>query len=379
MERLIEKIKDRMAQYNLTSYNIAKNTGIGQSHLSMIFNGKRKIKPAQFYAIIEQIPMPLKAKSNLADEFCRLYFTEERYLSIKYIRELFKQLSDLTSSVEDNKKLMDPQISELGFKDTVYRGSDISLVIAQMLVNEFALGSDAVYAYLPLAGNIETLKNCIDSTVRVYKHNTKLYALVDYLGYPQQGASNIEKLKNLLPLTLSDDTDSYKFYASNVPSDINENYSTPYPYFIAFSGCVIFLSASTDEIMLHSDPEVVKSVRSRCEGRIKHYNKCIESNTDVYSMINEVVKNQGGSDYFCSLEYEPCLAMHFNIDIINDIVYPDLPPQVRESVLSLANERLMQLKCIKKSKRIFNKNSLMDFAKTGIIYELKDYARPLEP
>lgn len=379
MERLLEKLKALMKQYNITNYTVCKKTGIGQSHLSMIFSGKRSIRPAQFYAILNQLPMPIESKNELIDEFRKLYYTNEEYLSLKYIHDMLKQLSDLTANHSDDVPSEEPENPDTNYKDTIYRGTDIPIVIYNLLARDFATGADAVYIYMPSVGNnTKTLKTIITSLARKAKHTTKLITFVDYIGMPKGSIENLETLTRLIPLGLADNTDSYRFYYTNVHSLINENYTTPYPYFIAFSDKIAFVNVSCDEIVLYSDPETVRNVRMRCEGRTKQYKKLMEVNSTVYDMITEVIANQGSADSFCSLEYEPCLVMHFTEELVDNVIRTDLPH--RNMFFALAITRLKQLKNFKKTLRIFNQNSLMDFARTGRVHELApEHARALTP
>ncbi len=343
----------------------------------MIFNGKRSIKPAQFYAIIGQIPMPLSTQNELIDEFCRLYFTEEKYLSIKHLNALFERLSDLTSLSVAHTTLIKPRQSDLTFKDTVYRSEEIPIIAHSLILNDFADGCEYIYAYLPYTGNGGVFKPIFTTHLQSYAHKTKLILLADYPDSKEYVVNNLEMLKNMLPYALSDISEGCRFYYSSVSSVINENYTSPFPFFVAFSSCVVFVNIEQNKIMLQSDPAVVKSVRSHCESCMKRYKRLFAVDSDVFKMIREVTVNQGGADSFLALEYEPCIAKHITDELADAVVPRDLPG--REQVIGLAYERLNQLRQVKKSIRIFNKDSIMEFARTGIIRELEDYSRPLDP
>ena len=376
MKTLVSKIRDIMKESEISSYSLAKITGISEGQLSMIFNNKRRMTADQFNAISENLPIPLNLKKKFIDEFYNSYYSQNDYCSIKQITAMIKQLSDLTVYETGAITLAEPVKLEKNFEDKIYRGTNISLVLEALISNEFAIGDGKIYMYL---GNIEEnniLSSYIDIAVRKYKHKNKLCVIYDFSNRPQETHCNVAILKELLPIALSDHTQSYEFYYENVLTQFNNNYSTPYPYFIVFSGCIVFINSLGDEIMLHSHPNVVKSLLNRCEGRMSGYKKLMELSSTVYSMINEVVSNNGEAQIFYGLEYEPCFAMQLSQQIAMAIVRPEIPePEMMREILTT---RLSQLKNIRSSIQIFNKNSLMEFASTGRIQEFPpEYARNL--
>ncbi|MBR1738508.1 MAG: hypothetical protein IJ736_16130 [Firmicutes bacterium] len=377
MEVIIEKIKKILFDYKISNYTISKNTGISQSMLSMIFNYKRKIQPVHFYSIIEQLPITLSEKDNLIDEFKKAYYSYDEYMSFKYIIDMFKQLSDFT--VSDGIRARQPIMDniETAFDNKIYRGPDISLVINRLFADEFNNANSKIYMYLGFDSENSLLHSCIDSIIKQFEHSTKIVMLIDFINDTENTAYNLKTLKNILPVALSDYSQSYEFYYTNVDSAINNNYLIPYPYFIALSNFVIFINASQDEILLHSHPDTVKNIRARCEGRVVNYTKLMDINSNIFSIVSEIVKNQGDSnDIFCSLEYEPCMSLHFTPELVDSVIPKDAP--LREEVFNVLMLRLKQLKSFKQSIQIFNKDALLNFANTGMIAEYPpEYARPL--
>ncbi|MBR1443007.1 MAG: hypothetical protein IJ583_05675 [Firmicutes bacterium] len=377
MEIIIEKIKKILFDFKISNYTISKNTGISQSMLSMIFNYKRKIQPVHFYAIIEQLPITLGEKNTLIDEFKRSYYSYDEYMSFKYIIDMFKQLSDFTLS--DSIKSKQPVMNDIApsFEDKVYKGSDISLVINRLFANEFKNHNSKIYVYLGFDSDNSLLHTCIDSVIKQYDHSSKIFMLIDFINDSKKTAYNLKTLKNILPVALSDSSQSYEFYYTNTDATINNNYLIPYPYFIALSNYIIFINASQDEILLHSHPETVKNIRARCEGRIVNYTKLMDINSNIFSIVSEIVRNQSNfNDIFCSLEYEPCMSLHFTPELVDSVIPEDAP--FRKEVFDVLMLRLNQLKSFKQSIQVFNKDALLNFANTGMIAEYpSEYARAL--
>lgn len=375
MKNLIKKIRNIMKKSEISGYNLSKLTGISEGQLSLIFNNKRQITSSQFYKIIEVLPISVADKEEMTEDFCKLYYSFNDYTSIKHIYAMIKQLSDLTLYDSKLAELMEPSKLTEPFEDKIYRGANVNLVLSALMSNEFAFGDKYIYFYL---GNNEQsyLLSNIDLIVRSYKHKNKIIVISDFSNEAQESYSNVATLKNLLPIALSDHTQSYEFYYENVPAQLNNSYLTPYPYFIVFSNCIVFINSVGDEIMLHSHPDVVKSMQNRCEGRMLNCKKMMELSSTVYSMIEEVVSNNGETQHFYGLEYEPCFAMQLSPEIAMGIVPTNIEGlDEMKKILSL---RLSQLKNIKKSIQIFDKNSLMEFAATGRIQEFPpEYARNL--
>ena len=184
MKTLVSKIRDIMKESEISSYSLAKITGISEGQLSMIFNNKRRMTADQFNAISENLPIPLDLKKKFIDEFYNSYYSQNDYCSIKQITAMIKQLSDLTVYETGTITLAEPVKLEKNFEDKIYRGTNIGLVLEALISNEFAIGDGKIYMYL---GNIEEnniLSSYIDIAVRKYRHKNKLCVIYDFSNRP---------------------------------------------------------------------------------------------------------------------------------------------------------------------------------------------------
>lgn len=258
--------------------------------------------------------------------------------------------------------------------NTVYSGYNIQPVISQLIINEIKNQSSKAYIYVPM--NKGFLNTYIDSVVKQYKTDIKITLFIDLLNTSDElnDNYNLKIFKNILPLALSY-SDNYDFYYTYVNSIIDESYLTPYPYFIALSDVIIFVSADFNEIMIINDKKAIQKVHEMCEGMLQKYKKLLNISVNVPNIVETLVKNQNDCTTHLCIEYEPCFSMHFTEEMIDAVI----PEEVfmREQLVEVLNIRLTQLKNINTSIQIFNKNSLMEFAKTGIVQEFpKGYSRP---
>lgn len=258
--------------------------------------------------------------------------------------------------------------------NTIYNSFNIQPVISQLIIKELNRDYPHAYAYIPMGKSF--LNTYIDSVIKQYKTDIKIQLFIDLLNTSAKANDNynLKIFKDILPLTLSY-SDNYEFYYTYVNSIIDESYLTPYPYFIALTDAIIFVSADFNEIMIIRDAKVIESVHKLCEGMLQKYKKLLEISTTVPNIVETLVQNQNDCTTHLCIEYEPCFSMHFTEEMINAVIPDDV--LMREQLVGLLKERLSQLKKINKSIQIFNKDSLINFAKTGIIQEFpKGYSRP---
>lgn len=258
----------------------------------------------------------------------------------------------------------------------IYKSLSIQPIISQLLIREMRNENAFAYAYVPT--NNMFINTHIDNVIKQYNANINITFFIDMLSPSADEVSNynLNVLKNILPITLSAQGD-YQFYYTHVNSIIDSSYMSPYPYFIALSDVVIFISADCDEIMLNYEEEVVNSILKHCEGMLQNYKKLMDYERNVPNIVETIVKNQNNNTTHLCIEYEPCLSLYFTKEMVDSVTSKDIP--MRNELLSLLYVRLGQLKKINKSIQIFNKNSLMEFAKTGWVMEFpKEYSRPLD-
>ncbi len=375
MEYIVEKILEILEENKITVYSLAKSSGINQSTLHMILHFKRTMQPKHFYAIIENLPISISLKNELTTLFQMYSLGHCKYSAGTIILDMLKIFSEYTYSNSENTLLnILPRTDSSTNIDTIYSGYNIQPVIGHLIIKEMSRKNPKAYVYIPM--NKAFLNTYIDSIVKQYKTGIKITLFIDLLNTSAETNDNynLKIFKNILPLALSY-SDNYEFYYTYVNSIINESYLTPYPYFIALSDVIIFISADFNEIMIINDKKVTERVNQMCEGMLQKYKKLLEISANVPNIVENLVQNQNDCTTHLCIEYEPCLSMHFTEELIDAVI----PQEVfmREQLVQALNTRLAQLKNINKSIQIFNKKSLMEFAKTGVIQEFpKGYSRP---
>ncbi|MDO4300533.1 MAG: helix-turn-helix transcriptional regulator [Clostridia bacterium] len=375
MEYVIEKILKILEENNITVYSLAKSSGISQSTLHMILHFKRTMQPKHFYTILENLPISRSAKNELKVLFQMYSLGHCKYSANTIILDMLKIFSDYTYGSSESTLLNTPPDTDNTLRlNTIYNNFNIQPVISQLIIKEMKKQSPKAYVYVPMMDAF--LNTYIDSVVKQYKTDIKITLFIDLLNTSAETNDNynLKIFKNILPLALSY-SDNYEFYYTYVNSIIDESYLTPYPYFIALSDVIIFVSADFNEIMLINNRIVTEKVHRLCEGMLQKYKKLLEVSANVPNIVETLVQNQNDCTTHLCIEYEPCFSMHFTEEMINAVIPEGV--FMREQLVGLLNIRLAQLKKINTSIQIFNKNCLMEFAKTGIIQEFpKGYSRP---
>lgn len=376
MEYVIEKILKILEENNITVYSLAKSSGINQSTLHMILHFKRTMQPKHFYAILESLPISRSAKNELTVLFQMYSLGHYKYSANTLILDMLKIFSDYTYGSNESTLLNPPPPNTNNISDisTIYTSFNIQPIISRLIIREMNREISKAYVYVPM--NKPFLNTYIDSVVKQYKTDIKINLFIDLLNTSAETNDNynLQTFKNILPLALSY-SDNYEFYYTYVNSIIDESYLTPYPYFIALSDVIIFVSADFNEIMVISDEKVIEKVHNLCDGMLQKYKKLLEVAANVPNIVETLVQNQNDCKTHLCIEYEPCFSMHFTKEMINAVIPKDV--FMREQLVELLNIRLVQLKKITTSIQIFNKDSLINFAKTGVIQEFpKGYSRP---
>lgn len=375
MEYVVEKILKILEENNISIYSLAKSSGISQSTLHMILHFKRTMQPKHFYAIMENLPISRSSKNELTVLFQMYSLGHCKYSANTIILDMLKIFSDYTYGNNENTLLNTPPDTKNIFNiNTIYNNFNIQPVISQLIIKEMNRQNPKAYVYVPM--NKAFLNTYIDSVVKQYKTDIKIRLFIDLLNTSAETNDNynLKVFKNILPLALSY-SDNYEFYYTYVNSIIDESYLTPYPYFIALSDVIIFVSADFNEIMIISDEKVIEKVHRLCEGMLQKYKKLLEVSSNIPNIIETLVQNQNDCTTHLCIEYEPCFSMHFTEEMINSVIPEGV--FMRKQLVGMLNMRLSQLKKINTSIQIFNKDSLINFAKTGIIQEFpKGYSRP---
>lgn len=374
MDYIIEEILNFLKKNNISVYSLAKSAKISQSTLHMILHFERKMKPKQFYSIMDNLPMSLDLKKELTQRFQQITLGSVKYDANICILDMLKEFSNLTFSQNENKFPPPHNTLSIDTFNAIYKGYSIQSVISRLLINEMAMPKGEIYVYIP--GDNATLNSYIDSIIKQYETDLAIVYIIDFLNSSSESNNNynLKILQNILPLALSS-SDNYNFYYTYVDSIINDSYITPYPYFIALSEKIIWINSSVDEIMVINDKDIAKNLITMCEGKLLKYKKLLDINSDVHSIVNSIVENQGEITTHYCIEYEPCLSMYFTKEMIDAVIPENI--EMREQLLTILFERYEQLNKIEESIQIFNKNSILEFAKTGVIKEFPSgYSRP---
>lgn len=374
MKTVINNILNILSENSISVYSLAKTSGINQSTLHKILHFERTMKPKHFYNIVDNLPISLSDKNILTNRYRKLLLGSERYNTQHYILNMLKNFSN--DSFSPISSLLTPPSVTHNAQETIaiYKGSAMSAYISIALIEEMNRQNPKAYIYIP--GTCSEIWSYIDNTAKLYKTNINITFMIDFINNTTKSKVNLNLkiMQNIMPIALSASA-NYNFYYTYVDAVANDSYMTPYPYFIVTSNKTIWLNNSSDEIMVITDENVTKNLLTYCDGKLTKYKRLLDINSNVHSIVNTLVSNQNNATEHYCIEYEPCLSLYFTKDMIEAVVPKDISS--REQLIQILNIRLTQLKKIKSSIQIFNKNSIMDFAKTGLITEFPSkYSRP---
>lgn len=380
MDYIINRILEILKENNISVYYLSKLTGISNSTLHKILHFERTMKPKHFYAIIDNLPLSLTMEKDLTDRFQQVSLGIDTYSANKYIYEMLKNFSKDSFS-QFNSKLPPPVYTSSAQNTsntvTVYKGAKVGSVINFSLIDE--MNKDNPYAYIYVPGNSDKISAYIDSTINLYETDIKIIFLIDFLNnYSNFNTNyNLQVLRNIIPIMLSP-LHNYSFYYTYVNTIINESYTSPYPYFIVLSDKVILINVNFDEIVVINDTVLAQNYTAICKAKLTKYKKLIEGTSDIVSIVGSIVSDQVQINTHYCIEYEPCLAFYFTKEMICSVVPEDV--NGRDMLIDVLYKRLEQIQNMKNSIQIFNKDSLIQFAETGIINEFpSEFSRPCNP
>ena len=378
MDYIINRINEILDENSISVYYLAKLTGISNSTLHKILHFERTMKPKHFYVIIENLPLSIAMKRELTDRFQQATMGTESYTAYKDIYDMLKNFSN--DSFAPFKNRLSPSGMNPSFKGetvSIYRGKKIGSVINFSLIEEMNTSRPQAYVYVP-AGS-DNILSYIDNTISLYDTDIHITFLIDFVSTSSALSTNynIKVLKNIIPVILQP-LENYSFYYTYVKAAINESYTSPYPYFIALSNKVILINTAFDEIVVINDSSLAANYSSLCKAKLSKYKNLIEKPSDICSIITSIVNGQAHVNTHYCIEYEPCFAFYFTREMIAPMIPENAPG--RDMLIAELNKRYDQLQSMKNSIQIFNKDSLMLFARTGIIREFPDeFSHPCSP
>lgn len=377
MKYIIDKILAVLQENNISMYSFANQTKINKSTMHKLMHMERNLKPKYFYSIIDNLPASNSLKYELTSRYNRLSLGEKRYNANLYIQDMINNLSEMSFTVMKDKLFLPESIKPNHTEPVkVYKGNSVRYIISLLLIDEMHKPNPSACVYLP--GNGTTLKSHIDNVVKLYDTSIRISFLLDVTkgGDDNSENYNLGVLKSILPMAMSF-SNNYSFYYTYVDKLFNDSNLTPYPYFISLSDAVVFLNLKVDEALVINDTPIAKNLRAHCEGKRAGYKKLINTDSDIISIVNNIVDNQPEVTTHCCIEYEPCLAFFYTEEMIESTVPAHMPEPERSQLIHILNIRRGQLENIKKTVQLFNRDSLKEFARTGIIHEFpKAYSRP---
>ncbi len=370
MDYIINTILSILEQNRITIYSFAKTTKISKSTLYKVLHFERTLKPKYFYTIVNNLPLSIEEKEDLTFRYKKIILGEEYYESELHIFNLLKNFLNSSNSLFKNVLLPLPNKQKFPIStDTFYKGDSIKTAINLFLLEEMHNTNPRVYVYAP--GDSSYINTYINNIVLLYNTNIKITFIFDFIR--DKSNCNLKILENIIPLALTAHK-KYDFYYTYVNSILNNNYMTLYPYFIIFSDKILFINSFFNEALAITNAQAVKNISTLCKVKLANYKKLLDV-TNEYNIVNKIeVNSEDITTYHC-IKYEPCFPIYFTKEMLHSIVLNDLPN--KEQLLEILEKKFIQLENCNKSIQIFNKNSLLEFAQTGIINEFPTgYTRP---
>lgn len=357
-EEVLRYIKNIFTENNISIYSIAKITGINRSTLQKALSGNRSLNLRQFKLLIDCLPLSVSDKTFLYEKYEEYTCGNGRVTCNNCILDILNEISNVFESTHYNST---PRINNSSYgAKTIFVGDDIFDYISTAILSKVN-SSDEVCVYLPFTNNF--------FTTAVHKYlvngNTKLKfsILFDFINKQYvNNANNLIILKNIIPLILGYNS-LYQFNYNYSDNDLIDKMATPFPYYIALSDKLILINAKINKIAVINDIDIINMVRDNHFDTIKKASPLVNMELNLESCVSRLMQNQISDDDAYSISYEPCITSfippHYYEQLITD-EYPN-----KADFIQLIYDRLAHIKSINTRYTLFNKDSIIDFAKTG--------------
>ena len=332
----------------------------------------------------ERIPHDLKKLNALIEALClspdeRLelmgYYKIERigsttyqeHLEVKALLESIHCISD--TSIETN------YFHDLKDVSTVQGENNINNVLKCLIEREVSIENG--YLMIIAQPEYQFLFDILPLILR--GHQTPITHLLCLQSLHKRNPSNvynIQCLKTIMPLLISNQNYNPKYYYDELPAHVNS--MTVLPYLIITSKYVFQISYGFQTAILHKDVSIHAAFIEIFKQQEKKAYNLIKTNEDIFHIFNGIYEREKHSfDTIYSIASAPCLANFFEDEVVEQVVRREIP--FREELIQCYIKRRDCL--LKKSIDIyayFSEKGLRDFLATGILAELpKSICNPI--
>lgn len=352
--------KEAIAEQGLTTYGLAKDTGLDRSFIQGFFTGRKKLPYNQFNKIINSTYFSQSQIDELLDKYFEEKFGIDKLNRLKYINSVFTRRRDeeFYEEIPYEKTQITP--------NRLYRGRKSIISLICTVLGDSPRQISTNFSFYDYEINSAIYSICKSGGLNSFFHfvyrqektdNSKLEIVFNSLSYAEIG---------------------YLTHISDEP------YPPSFmPYFILTDKYFIRYDEGVQNAYVMDSPEILSFARDYVDERKKHFSCEIQiAETALESMqIIQSFTASKGHESMVGIDSAIC-ATYLNLETANSIVTPFIKEQPGVIQSLFAHYNLMLGSGVEEKKpalgMIITFEALDDFIGTGRIHSLpEEYARPL--
>lgn len=362
-----EKIIEIMEQSGISTYSLAKVTGINRSTLTKALNDGKRFNLRQIKLILEHLPINIAQKKELYNDFQHAKY-DKNYLAVN---DAILNMFEIINNSLMPKEMKTPNIYININKDiNVYKDMNVFKAIEGIFFEELKKNCDAfVGLYLPFENEkIDTILKSIKVVGDNSNGKNNISMLFGFYSVNEKSElKNLITFNNVLPFVL-DDSDKYKLYY------VYKSYLEPdnlviNPYYIVFKDKLLLINNEIDQMVIVKDKNVIESYRQQHMKNVEDANSLSYSSLSIENTLMNLVNDTISEYTVYAMAYEPCLSCFATLDDYKELIREDYP--LKKDVLKMIELRLKQLTSAPSRFAFFNKDSVEEFIKVGNLIPFK--------
>lgn len=365
-EQLFEALRNVLQENDISVYSLAKITGINRSTLQKAMNGTRSLTFRQFKSLIDALPLSARENEYFYTGFMECSLDGERIKNNRHMLDILNTISETLVSAP--APMVSVKVKYENTKST-YLGNENVKDIASMLVYNELLTSDKpeIRLYVPLSA--EFANNTVTRFVCGCEKPVSVSLLFEFLKSAKYSTTaNLSSLKTIIPMIL-DSRERFKLYYFYADDYIYRSHPTPYPYYIILSDKALMLDAELENAIVISNADIVAAMKCAHDKKTAEASPLQSVQVDLSKNIGILMNNHIMDTDMYAISYGPCISCFVPAQMYSELISDDMPHK-KEFVELVAN-RLTQVTDVPAKYALFNKDSISDFVRQGIIVPFK--------
>lgn len=307
MSKFSEHLEKCMIDSGMTENQLAKISGFNRSYIALMKNGQRVSpdtkKMVKLFEVLNLSPYEY-------DELWRKYIRArlgddiyERNMAVLDFMESFGNISNISMKSSFNLEIPDVK--------TVENKIDVEYLMKAIMEKECEKEDGYVHAIMQADSGV-----FINSLHSIYKKNKNLpiehivcLENSSILEDERNQLYNIQLLKELMPIAILSNSNSYQiyYYYDRVSSHLNM--SSIMPYLIITSSCVLCINTPIDRSILLTDREIHTLYENIFQEQKKNCRQLlhkIEGGVDMVEYYNSLA---GKEEIVYSIAQQPCIGV----------------------------------------------------------------------